>query len=156
MIHQTLVEFPHSNEAKADTASVSYTSEGDPPLPRPIAKNYGSIQPTPFNSRGASPTLDTPSGNPEGSSPTLSPVPESTPASRPSALQILRDSTVRRVLLSYGCLAVISTSNDVIFALWMFLPPDTGGIGFSVCRGFLSYGGYTDHFAHRLPRLQQH
>lgn len=51
---------------------------------------------------------------------------------RASALRFLGDSTVRTVLLSYFFLALISTSNDVIFALWMFLPIKDGGVGFTV------------------------
>ena len=68
---------------------------------------------------------------------------------RLSALQILRDPIVHNVLISYGLLALTSTSNDIIFALWMFLPIEDGGIGFTVrlqcvyCRDLTAT--YTNH-----------
>jgi len=52
-------------------------------------------------------------------------------STRLSVLQILGDPLIRNVLISYGFLALTSTSNDIIFALWMFLPIDDGGLGFS-------------------------
>ncbi|KAF9507997.1 hypothetical protein BS47DRAFT_1303310 [Hydnum rufescens UP504] len=52
-------------------------------------------------------------------------------STRLSVLQILGDPLVRNLLISYGFLALTSASNDIIFALWMFLPIDDGGLGFS-------------------------
>lgn len=49
-----------------------------------------------------------------------------------SAFRLLTDSTVRNVLLSYFCLAFVSTANDVVNALWMFLDVKDGGIGLTV------------------------
>jgi hypothetical protein len=53
-------------------------------------------------------------------------------STRLSVSQILGDPLIRNVLISYGFLALTSNSNDIIFALWMFLPIDDGGLGFSV------------------------
>ena len=46
--------------------------------------------------------------------------------------RILKDPIVRGVLLSYALLSLISTSNDIIFALWMHISVDQGGIGLTV------------------------
>ena len=45
---------------------------------------------------------------------------------------ILKDPIVRGVLLSYALLSLISTSNDYIFALWMYISVERGGLGFTV------------------------
>ncbi|KAF8326380.1 major facilitator superfamily domain-containing protein [Cantharellus anzutake] len=54
--------------------------------------------------------------------------PPSQPEDHTSVRQILKDPIVRGVVLSYGLLAMISTSNDYIFALWMYIAVDHGGI----------------------------
>ena len=63
----------------------------------------------------------------------LTAAPERNAPPRSSAFfRLLADSTVRNVLLSYFCLAFISTANDVILALWMFLDIKNAGLGLTV------------------------
>lgn len=56
----------------------------------------------------------------------------------PSMGQILRAPAVRRVLVSYGFMALVAASVNAIFVLWLYTPLHSGGIGFSVS-AILSY-----------------
>jgi hypothetical protein len=73
----------------------------------------------------------------------------SDPSTRLSVLQILGDPLIQNVLVSCGFLALTSHSSHVIFALWLFLPIDDGGLGLSVrpCTliAEIKNTTYTDH-----------
>lgn len=97
--------------------------------PRPQSHNYRSTSQTsvlssiPLLATNAESTMSGVSLSQEASLNNPSP---------PSAFKILSDPIVWRVLLSYFLVALIATSNDVVFALWMFLDIKDGGVGFSV------------------------
>jgi hypothetical protein len=45
---------------------------------------------------------------------------------------ILMNTTVQRVLLSYAFMALISVSLNAVCVLWLYTPTKLGGVGFSV------------------------
>ncbi|KAF9504658.1 hypothetical protein BS47DRAFT_1307824 [Hydnum rufescens UP504] len=94
-------------------------------VPSRSIPKYGSTDISRPQNGDVSPTTSDPSAE------SLRPESISAPSPRLFALQILGDPLVRDVLISYGLLAFTSNSNDIIFALWMFLPIDDGGLGFS-------------------------
>ncbi|KAH7335700.1 major facilitator superfamily domain-containing protein [Rhizoctonia solani] len=49
----------------------------------------------------------------------------------PSMRNILKDITVRRVLVSYAFMALISVSLNAVCVLWLYTPARLGGLGFS-------------------------
>lgn len=46
--------------------------------------------------------------------------------------QILSDKIIQRILVSYVFLALVTSSSDAILPLWLYMPLDKGGIGFTV------------------------
>lgn len=50
----------------------------------------------------------------------------------PSMRGILRAPAVRRVLVSYAFMALVTVSVNAVFVLWLYTPVHSGGIGFSV------------------------
>ncbi|CAE6364898.1 unnamed protein product [Rhizoctonia solani] len=49
----------------------------------------------------------------------------------PSMWEILKDIAVRRVLVSYAFMALISVSLNAVCVLWLYTPAKLGGVGFS-------------------------
>ncbi|KAF8607067.1 MFS general substrate transporter, partial [Ceratobasidium sp. AG-I] len=49
----------------------------------------------------------------------------------PSMREILQAPAVRRVLVSYGFMALVAASVNAVFVLWLYTPAHSGGIGFS-------------------------
>ncbi|CAE6430366.1 unnamed protein product [Rhizoctonia solani] len=49
----------------------------------------------------------------------------------PSMWNILKDTSVQRVLVSYAFMALISVSLNAVCALWLYTPAKLGGVGFS-------------------------
>lgn len=138
----------HSDdEASADADDTASKTSVEPPLEDstanaegsktqapsgPAAPNYGSTSEshTPLSINSSRPSSPISHG-PEPISGFTAPPSRNSPP-RPSAFKLLTDPTVRVVLLSYFTLSLISTANDVIFALWMFLSIENGGVGLKV------------------------
>jgi hypothetical protein len=49
-----------------------------------------------------------------------------------TASEILADDFIRRVLVSYVFLAIVTVSIDVLLVLWLYMPVTKGGVGFAV------------------------
>ncbi|KAG8975286.1 hypothetical protein FRC05_006229 [Tulasnella sp. 425] len=72
--------------------------------------------------------------------------PDSTVERRMTALEIVRDPIIRRILVSYVFLALVTTSIEAVWILWLYMPIAKGGVGFSTfqigiilsCVGMLS------------------
>ncbi|KAF8323178.1 MFS general substrate transporter [Clavulina sp. PMI_390] len=104
--------------------SVSTPTYTPPAITSPAIPDYGSVDSAALTppATGDTPEIDS----------VVQPVPpspENDASARPSIWQILKDPTVAITLLSYFFLSLISTANDVIFALWMFLGLKNGGVG---------------------------
>lgn len=46
--------------------------------------------------------------------------------------EIARNPAVRRVLVSYAFMALVTVSVNAVFVLWLYTPVRYGGVGFSV------------------------
>lgn len=128
------------NPSKGSIESASLSPQpgsSDSKFSQTILPNYGSMSEDRTAVQGVPSSSSTSPSELEPVSGFTAPPERNTPPQR-SAFRVLKDSIVRVVLLSYFCLALISTSNDVIFALWMFLSVKDGGVGLKVSMLLLS------------------
>lgn len=49
-----------------------------------------------------------------------------------SAKEIFADTIIRRILVSYVFFALVTVSIHVVIVLWLYMPVDQGGCGFTV------------------------
>lgn len=152
LVSQSLPQHsPQNNDDEASethSEDISKTSDGSPPgnpvdtnaggsgsstpIAEPVVPNYGSTSESHAALQGdtsSSPTAISDEAEPISG---FTAPPGRNAPPRPSAFRIMTDPIVRTVLLSYFCLALISTANDVIFALWMYLSIEDGGVGLKV------------------------
>lgn len=57
---------------------------------------------------------------------------------RMTASDIVKDPIIRKILVSYIFLAVVTVSIDAVWVLWLYMPISKGGVGFTVRRPHLS------------------
>ncbi|KAG8914587.1 oxidation resistance protein 1 [Tulasnella sp. 417] len=57
--------------------------------------------------------------------------PDSMKDQRMTAPEIIRDPIIRRILVSYTFLALVTVSIDAVWVLWLYMPIAKGGVGFT-------------------------
>lgn len=98
---------------------------------KPPASSASSVTVTPpgygaTSSRSAPPALSDPTTALEQDE-----VPKDEPK-RMTAMEIVKDVYIRRVLTAYIFLAVLTSSIDALWVLWLYMPISKSGVGFSV------------------------
>ncbi|CAE6442456.1 unnamed protein product [Rhizoctonia solani] len=59
------------------------------------------------------------------------PVADDTEKEAPSVKEIMRISSIRKILVSYGFMAYVTVSINAVLVLWLYTPVSAGGIGFN-------------------------